>query len=181
MATTARINSDLLSCSEAYRTASAEADRTPRHSISAVAAVSGLTAHTLRWYERIGLLDPIDRSYSGQRRYSDADLNRLGFLSRLRLTGMPVADMLRYVELARAGDDTVEARREILVQHREEVRQKIADLHATLAVLDYKIDIYSENRQQVPDHRYEPPARAGRPGQYEQQQYDQIDRKKQSA
>jgi DNA-binding transcriptional MerR regulator len=179
MATSATINSDLLSCGEAYRMASAEADRTPRHSISEVAAASGLTTHTLRWYERIGLLDPIDRSYSGQRRYSDADLNRLGFLNRLRLTGMPVAGMLRYVELARAGEQTVEARREILVEHREEVRQKIADLHATLAVLDYKIDIYS---QRVPQVGHVTPARdCGQEHQWYEQQHDQSDRKKQSA
>lgn len=134
---------DLTGCADAFRAARADADRTPRHSISEVSEASGLSAHTLRWYERIGLLDPIDRSHNGQRRYSDADLTRLAFLGRLRLTSMPVADMLRYVELARVGDSTVDQRREMLVAHREEVRQKIADLHATLAVLDYKIDLYS--------------------------------------
>ncbi|WP_371496900.1 MerR family transcriptional regulator [Kitasatospora sp. NBC_00374] len=143
MATLAPISIDLLTCGEAYNRASADADRTPRHAIGEVAEASGLTAHTLRWYERIGLLDPVDRSYSGQRRYSDADLSRLAFLGRLRLTGMPVADMLRYVELVRAGDHTFDDRRDLLVAHREEVRQRLADLHATLAVLDYKIDLYS--------------------------------------
>lgn len=107
-----------------------------------MAAASGLTAHTLRWYERIGLLDPVDRSASGRRSYCDADLHRLAFLGRLRLTGMTVADMLRYVELARRGEQTFEDRRDLLLAHREEVRQRIADLHATLAVLDYKIDLY---------------------------------------
>ncbi|WP_354640166.1 MerR family transcriptional regulator [Kitasatospora camelliae] len=136
---------DQLTCAEAYSVAASDADRSPRHAISEVAEASGLTAHTLRWYERIGLLDPIDRSHAGQRRYSDADLTRLAFLGRLRLTGMPVADMLRYVELVRAGDHTYDDRREILVAHREEVRRKIADLHATLAVLDYKIDLYSRS------------------------------------
>ncbi|MEU9132944.1 MerR family transcriptional regulator [Kitasatospora sp. NPDC048540] len=144
MATLAPIEADLLSCEEAYhRQADLPADRTPRHAIGEVAAASGLTAHTLRWYERIGLLDPVDRSYSGQRRYSDADLTRLAFLGRLRLTGMPVADMLRYVELVRLGADTYDRRRDLLLAHREEVRRKLADLHATLAVLDYKIDLYS--------------------------------------
>ncbi|MFB7663912.1 MerR family transcriptional regulator [Kitasatospora sp. NPDC056138] len=163
------------SCSDAYRTTGSQADRTPRHSISEVASASGLTAHTLRWYERIGLLDPIDRSYSGQRRYSDADLSRLGFLNRLRLTGMPVADMLRYVELARAGDDTVEARRDLLIEHREEVRQKIADLHATLAVLDYKINIYTGLRHdQCAPHGHGDLTDLN-------DQHDQSDRKKQSA
>ncbi len=149
MATLAPMRLDLLSCSEAYSAATADADRTARHSIGEVSAASGLTAHTLRWYERIGLLDAVDRSHSGQRRYSDADLARLAFLGRLRLTGMPVADMLRYVELVRAGEHTYDNRRDLLVAHREEVRQKIADLHATLAVLDYKIDLYSR----TPDSR----------------------------
>ncbi|MFB7946015.1 MerR family transcriptional regulator [Kitasatospora phosalacinea] len=118
------------------------ADLTARHSIGEVAAASGLSAHTLRWYERIGLLEPVDRSHAGQRRYSDADLARLAFLTKLRLTGMPVADMVRYVELLRAGDGTRAERRELLVAHRAEVRQRLADLHATLAVIDLKIEHY---------------------------------------
>ncbi|MER8186545.1 MerR family transcriptional regulator [Kitasatospora sp. NPDC094015] len=143
MAMLAPISIDPRGCGEAYNRPSQDPDRTPRHAIGEVAAASGLSAHTLRWYERIGLLEPVDRSYSGQRRYSDADLSRLAFLGRLRLTGMPVADMLRYVELVRAGDHTYDDRRELLVEHRAEVRQRLADLHATLAVLDYKIDLYS--------------------------------------
>ncbi|MEV4561162.1 MerR family transcriptional regulator [Kitasatospora sp. NPDC049285] len=110
--------------------------------IGEVSEATGLSAHTLRWYERIGLLDPVDRSYAGQRRYSEADLARLAFLTKLRLTGMPVADMVRYVELVRAGDGTRRERQELLVAHREEVRQRLADLHATLAVIDLKIEIY---------------------------------------
>jgi DNA-binding transcriptional MerR regulator len=143
--TTATVTADagLRSCDDAYRAPDGTPDRSPRHTISEVAATTGLTAHTLRWYERIGLLDPVDRTYSGQRRYSDGDLARLGFLGRLRLTGMSVADMLRYVELARLGEGTFAERRDLLVAHREEVRQRLADLHATLAVLDYKIDLYS--------------------------------------
>ncbi|WP_407912478.1 MerR family transcriptional regulator [Kitasatospora sp. NE20-6] len=120
-------------------------DHAQWRTIGEVSASTGLTAHTLRWYERIGLLDPVDRSHSGQRRYSEADLARLAFLGRLRLTGMPVADMLRYVELAREGDHTELERRDILVAQREEVRQRIADLHATLAVLDHKIDVYASH------------------------------------
>ncbi|MER7754264.1 MerR family transcriptional regulator [Kitasatospora sp. NPDC097643] len=143
MATLAPVELDLRSCTEVYSRPVGDPDRTPRHTISEVAAASGLTAHTLRWYERIGLLDPVDRAAGGQRRYSDADLHRLAFLGRLRLTGMPVADMLRYVEMARQGERTFEARRQLLVDQREEVRQRIADLQATLAVLDYKIDLYA--------------------------------------
>ncbi|WP_327676661.1 MerR family transcriptional regulator [Kitasatospora sp. NBC_00458] len=143
MALPAPLAVDPRTCSDVFRTPVGEPDRTPRHTIGEVAAASGLTAHTLRWYERIGLLDPVDRSASGQRRYCDADLHRLAFLGRLRLTGMTVAGMLRYVELARAGDRTLEDRRDLLLAHREEVRQQVADLHATLAVLDHKIDLYA--------------------------------------
>ncbi len=139
----APVLADPLACT--HEDEPAESVRSEWHTISEVSATTGLTAHTLRWYERIGLLDPVDRSHSGQRRYNGADLDRLAFLGRLRLTGMPVADMLRYVELVREGDHTVGERHDILVAQREEVRQRIADLHATLAVLDYKIDIYSSS------------------------------------
>ncbi|MET8539659.1 MerR family transcriptional regulator [Kitasatospora sp. NPDC004799] len=143
MAAPARIEIDLRSCAEVFSRPTGDPDRTPRHTISEVATASGLTAHTLRWYERIGLLDPVDRAAGGQRRYCDADLHRLAFLGRLRLTGMSVADMLRYVDMARQGERTYPERQRLLEDQREEVRQRIADLQATLAVLDYKIDLYA--------------------------------------
>ncbi|MFJ7909895.1 MerR family transcriptional regulator [Kitasatospora sp. NPDC096204] len=143
MATPERVEIDLRSCSEVFSSPAGDPDRSPRHTISEVAAASGLTAHTLRWYERIGLLDPVGRAAGGRRRYCDADLHRLAFLGRLRLTGMSVADMLKYVDMARQGERTYEDRRLLLEAQREEVRQRIVDLQATLAVLDYKIDLYA--------------------------------------
>ncbi|MFH8383130.1 MerR family transcriptional regulator [Kitasatospora sp. NPDC018058] len=143
MATPAHVEGRPRSCSEVFNRPVGDPDRTPRHTISEVAAASGLTAHTLRWYERIGLLDPVDRAVGGQRRYCDADLHRLAFLGRLRLTGMSVADMLKYVDMARRGGETYEERRRLLETQREEVRQRIVDLQATLSVLDYKIDLYA--------------------------------------
>ncbi|MEU8351654.1 MULTISPECIES: MerR family transcriptional regulator [unclassified Streptomyces] len=115
-----------------------------RYTISEVVAWTGLSAHTLRWYERIGLMPDVDRSHTGQRRYNNRDLDWLGFVGRLRLTGMPVADMVRYAEMIRAGDETFAERRELLAAHREDVRRKISDLQETLSVLDFKIDFYSE-------------------------------------
>ncbi|MFJ9517661.1 MerR family transcriptional regulator [Kitasatospora sp. NPDC101801] len=140
---------NLLNCGAHSGVAVETADRTGRHSISEMVASTGLSAHTLRWYERIGLLGPVDRTHSGQRRYCDADVRRLEFLGRLRLTGMSVADMLRYVELVREGEHTLADRRDLLVVHREEVRLKLADLHATLAVLDYKIDLYGDTLESL--------------------------------
>ncbi|MFE6910583.1 MerR family transcriptional regulator [Streptomyces erythrochromogenes] len=114
-----------------------------RYTISEVEARTGLSQHTLRWYERIGLMPHVDRSHSGQRRFTDKDLDWLGFVGKLRATGMSVADMVRYAELVREGEHTVEERRELLERTRREVRARIGELTDALAVLDYKIDMYA--------------------------------------
>ncbi|MEU2250273.1 MerR family transcriptional regulator [Streptomyces sp. NPDC019224] len=118
-----------------------------RYTISEVAAFTGLSAHTLRWYERIGLMPHVDRSHTGQRRFSNRDLDWLAFVTKLRLTGMPVAHMVRYAELVREGDHTFEERQELLEATRRDVRARIAELQDTLAVLDYKIDFYAGARE----------------------------------
>lgn len=117
-----------------------------RYTISEVAARTGLSQHTLRWYERIGLMPHVDRSHSGQRRFTGKDLDWLGFVGKLRATGMSVADMVRYAELVREGEHTRGERRELLERTRREVRARIAELNDALAVLDYKIDMYAETR-----------------------------------
>jgi DNA-binding transcriptional MerR regulator len=114
------------------------------YTISEVVAITGLTAHTLRWYERIGLMPHIDRSHTGQRRYSNRDLDWLDLVGKLRLTGMPVADMVRYAELVREGDHTYGDRFELLKATREDVLARIAELRDTLAVLDHKIGFYAD-------------------------------------
>lgn len=118
-------------------------DGQDRYTISEVVAFTGLTAHTLRWYERIGLMSNVDRSHTGQRRFTNRDLDWLAFVGKLRLTGMPVADMVRYAELVREGEHTFEARQELLERTRRDVRSRIAELQDTLAVLDHKIEFYA--------------------------------------
>ncbi|MFG2670551.1 MerR family transcriptional regulator [Streptomyces sp. NPDC048445] len=118
-----------------------------QYTISEVVAFTGLTAHTLRWYERIGLMPHVDRSHTGLRRFTNRDLDWLTFVGKLRLTGMPVAHMVRYAELLREGDDTFEERQELLEATRRDVRTRIAELHDTLAVLDHKIDFYAGARR----------------------------------
>ncbi len=120
-----------------------------RYTISEVADYAGLSAHTLRWYERIGLMPHVDRSHTGHRRYTDRDLDWLDLVGRLRLTGMPVADMVRYAELVRQGDHTFPERERLLSAHREDVRRRIAELRSTLEVLDYKIEIYADARHRA--------------------------------
>jgi DNA-binding transcriptional MerR regulator len=114
-----------------------------RYTISEVAAVTGLTQHTLRWYERIGLMPNIDRSHTGQRRFTNRDLDWLDLVGKLRLTGMAVADMVRYAGLVREGDHTFDERRALLEATRTDVLRRMAELQDTLAVLDSKIDFYS--------------------------------------
>jgi DNA-binding transcriptional MerR regulator len=102
----------------------------------------GLTQYTLRWYERIGLLDRVERTADGRRRFSDGDLDWLILLSKLRATGMPVRDMLSYAELVRSGAREQE-RVDLLRGHRERVRQALLDQKECLRLLDTKIDFYS--------------------------------------
>ncbi|MFJ5259511.1 MerR family transcriptional regulator [Streptomyces sp. NPDC088387] len=119
-------------------------DGQDHYTISEVVAFTGLSAHTLRWYERIGLMSHIDRSHTGQRRYTNRDLDWLDLVGKLRLTGMPVADMVRYAELVREGETTYGARHELLEATRRDVLERIAELRDTLAVLDRKISFYSD-------------------------------------
>jgi DNA-binding transcriptional MerR regulator len=111
-------------------------------SIGEAAAKCGLPPHTLRWYERIGLVSPVARGSDGRRRFSDADLDWLALITRLRETGMPVRDMQRYAELVRSGDGEAE-RLELLRRHREEVRRALAAQKECLRLLNSKIDLYS--------------------------------------
>jgi DNA-binding transcriptional MerR regulator len=112
----------------------------PIFTVSEMAEATGLTAHTLRYYEREGLIAPVERSdSSGHRTYGPEDLRAIEFLKRLRATGMPIALMRRYMSLVRQGDATFAERRAILVAHRDAVRTQIAEMQQHLEVIDYKI------------------------------------------
>lgn len=116
----------------------------PDLTISAVAEATGLSVHTLRYYERAGLmLTPVQRASSTHRRYSPSDVAWVVFLARLRGTGMPIRAIEDYVELVRRGDSSVLSRLQLLIEHRERVRHDLAEIEASLAAIDYKIDLYS--------------------------------------
>jgi DNA-binding transcriptional MerR regulator len=110
--------------------------------IQETAERTGLTAHTLRYYERIGLVWEVDRDTAGHRRYTEQDVGWLILLTRLRATGMRVRDMLRYAELARQGPETNPARIRLLEEQRARVAARIAELQSDLDLLDYKITAY---------------------------------------
>ncbi len=119
-------------------------------SISDVAERTGLTTHTLRYYEREGLmLTPVERASSTHRRYTENDVTWVTFLTKLRSTAMPIATMREYVVLARRGDATEAERLELLLLHRMAVARQLAEMTASLAAIDYKIDLYQQNLGQV--------------------------------
>ncbi|MBD1320042.1 MerR family transcriptional regulator [Gordonia hankookensis] len=114
--------------------------------IAEAADLLGVSAHTLRYYERIGLVD-VPRDGVGNRTYDAAAIRRLVFLTRMRLSGMAIRDLQHYVELVDRGDDTVEERLEMLLEHRDTVRRQIAELTLSLAATEYKIATYGGKTQ----------------------------------
>ncbi|MEV5827062.1 MerR family transcriptional regulator [Spirillospora sp. NPDC052242] len=112
------------------------------YSPAETAEKSGFSIDTLRYYEKIGLLSRIARNASGRRVFSDDDLQWLGMLRCLRETGMPIAEMLRYSELARGGSGTVRERVELLEAHDRRVEERIARLRDQQKQIQWKIDLY---------------------------------------
>lgn len=112
--------------------------------IQQVAQVTGLSVHTLRYYERNGLIAPVSRAANSHRRYSQQDINWIELLTRLRTTGMPIRQMQQFATLVRQHPNAIAQRRELLEAHRVEVEERIQELIGHLAVIDYKIEYYKE-------------------------------------
>lgn len=134
-------------------------DRTGRHlTIREVSEDSGLTPHTLRYYERIGLMIPVERTEGGHRHYTEAAVEWVTLLRHLRDTGMPIADMSRFAELVRQGPDSVPDRLHLLQGHRNAITRQIAVLTSALGVLEDKIAVYAAGEAVTPPT-------PGRPGE----------------
>jgi DNA-binding transcriptional MerR regulator len=117
-----------------------EADARTRN-IAEAAALVGLSPHTLRYYESEGLLTP-DRDSGGYRQYSAADLRRLVFLVRMRMSGMNMRNLKQYISLAEDGPSTEPERRAIMVAQRDRIRRQLRELALALEATEYKINIY---------------------------------------
>ena len=103
---------------------------------------SGVGVHTLRYYEREGLLEPVARNEGGHRRYRESDLAAVDFLTKMRLTGMGISDLREFARLIRQGEGTAARRRAMLARHRERVCARLAELESCLGFIDYKIEMY---------------------------------------
>jgi len=117
--------------------------QTPR-AIRDAAQETGLSVHTLRYYEQIGLIPPVQRARSGHREYTDWDIAWLGFLCKLRATGMPIRKMRAYVQLQQRGDETLRERLELLKAHRDALATRIHELSEMYQYIDAKVVHYSE-------------------------------------
>ncbi len=112
--------------------------------IGNLARLTGLSVHTIRYYEKIGLLPDASRDAGGRRQYGMEIASWLTFLKHLKATGMGISDMVRYAQLRAEGPHTATARREMLEAQQQTVLKQIEDLQATLPVLDQKINFYRD-------------------------------------
>ncbi len=110
--------------------------------IAEVSERYGLSPDTLRFYERVGLIPPVNRNENGIRDYNEIDLKRVEFIKCMRSAGLPIEVLIEYVGLFQQGDQTIEARKEILKEQREILAARMAEMQKTLDLLDYKIDMY---------------------------------------
>ena len=112
--------------------------------IAEVSEKYGLSADTLRYYERVGLIPPVHRNEGGVRDYDELDLRRVDFIKCMRGAGLPVEVLIEYVALVQKGDKTIEARKEILKEQRDLVAARLAEMQKTLDLLDHKIEVYEK-------------------------------------
>jgi MerR family transcriptional regulator, aldehyde-responsive regulator len=110
--------------------------------ISEVSEKYGISLDTLRYYERIGLIQPVNRNESGIRDYIEIDMKRVEFIKCMRSAGLPIEVLIEYVGLVQQGDMTIKARKEILKEQREQLAAKMNEMQKTLDLLDYKIEVY---------------------------------------
>lgn len=110
--------------------------------IRQVAEATGLSVHTLRYYERIGLIAPVNRAENTHRRYTSDDVGWINFLIKLRATGMPIHEMQVYAQLQREGDSTLPRRVEMLKKLRQEVDTHLRELNEHRELICYKIEYY---------------------------------------
>ena len=110
--------------------------------IAEVSEQYGISADTLRYYERIGLIPPVNRNGSGIRDYSELDIRRVEFIKCMRSAGLPIEVLIDYMELVQRGDRTIESRKEILKEQRDLLAERIQEMQKTLDLLNHKIQVY---------------------------------------
>ena len=114
------------------------------YTIQEVSEKTGLTAHTLRYYEKEGLLPGVERTQGGFRQYSDEDLERLFHICCLKSTGMSIQEIARFVRLSREGEHTLAERVELLRAHRDQMQAKMAEMQKYMDTINWKLNFFTE-------------------------------------
>ena len=110
--------------------------------ISEVSEQYGISSDTLRYYERIGLIPPVNRNKCGIRDYNETDLKRVEFVKCMRGAGLPIETLIGYYGLVQQGDHTIEVRKEILKDQRAQLVAKMEEIQKTLDIVDHKLEVY---------------------------------------
>jgi DNA-binding transcriptional MerR regulator len=113
--------------------------------IKKVSEITGLSSHTLRFYEKTGLIPCISKNRSGHRNYSESDLELISFIQKWKLTGMPISEISRYMELMDREEEIYGERMAILVNHRDRIKEKIKSFGEFLEIIEFKIRWYKKN------------------------------------
>lgn len=124
------------------------------YSIQEVCRKTGLSAHTLRFYEKEGLLTQVSRSRGGFRQYTNDDLESLGLICCLKNTGMTLQEISRFVLLTQQGDHTLKERCELLKKHRENVLERMAEMQRHLDQVTRKLDFFSDKLKAYEDSNH---------------------------
>ena len=125
--------------------------------IAEAAEAFGLTADTLRYYERIGLIPRVGRTAGGIRDYTQRDLRWVEFIKCMRGAGVSIDALAEYVKLFQQGKESIGARKALLLQQRQQIADRIAELQAALARLDLKLDGYEERMSKLEENLYQSP------------------------
>lgn len=112
--------------------------------IKKISKISGISAHTLRYYEKIGIFQEIKRNYSGHRDFSENDILWAEFINRLKETGMPLKQIKKYAVLRKQGEHTADARMKLLINHATALKKKISDEKQHLNKINEKIKYYEK-------------------------------------
>jgi DNA-binding transcriptional MerR regulator len=110
--------------------------------IAEVSQQYDISTDTLRYYERVGLIPPVNRNGSGIRDYNELDLRRVDFIKCMRSAGLPIEVLINYVELVQRGDKTIDARKDILKEQRDLLLARMQEMQKTLDILNHKIEVY---------------------------------------
>ena len=114
------------------------------YTIKQISEKTNLTEHTIRYYDREGLIPLITRTKSGIRQFSEDDLEWINLICCLRNSGMPLQEIKEFMQLCLKGKDSLEERRELLIRHRTRIQEQMANLENSLNIVNYKIEHYKE-------------------------------------